>query len=63
MRLVIIWSNGDEEKIEISDSYAEKFIKNHPYFAVPWFIIMTQDKREIGALNMANARKFYLEEE
>jgi len=59
MKLVIVWSNGDKEKFDVSDEYAESFKKNPPFMKShfrEWNIHLG-----LMGLNMEHARKVYLE--
>lgn len=64
MRLVIIWSNGKKDKIDVTDEFREHFIKTPPYLNEngfeKWSLTFQSDKG-IGAFNMKHARAVYLE--
>lgn len=62
MSLIVIWSNGDKEKIKMSDEYIEEFKKAAPYKKSGFenWIIERMDRE--GAWNMKYARKIYIEE-
>jgi hypothetical protein len=68
MKFVIIWSNGDMEKIEVSKEFLDELdvaycINEHKWDS--WVLVkgIRQDGTQEGfPINMAHVRRVYLEE-
>lgn len=65
MKLVVIWNNGDKQKIEISDQHAKDFFDSPPYIGKGfehWSYQWSDSSKSVcGAFNFKYAREVYLE--
>jgi len=58
--LIVVWSDGNIEAVEVSDKYLREFIYTKAYLKWDKFILPLATN--YGALNMEYARKIYLED-